>query len=283
MTPHSASLLALHAGWPGGGWPQQLSPDLHSEMTEAFSQRASHVAADPTRRRSWQPIAGHAVGQSPSHSSVPSLTPFPHRGAQSLSVVALHPGRGQQRSLFTHAVCCPVTAQRAAQVPGLCRVLRSHPFCGHDDGHCDAGSHSSPVSTLPLPQTAGQSTSRFAALVLQPGGQQPSLVAPEQLLATVLHRPLHRDALPVYVFVSQQTADTHCSGVEQLPGGSQVSPISGSTTPSPHPAQSLSVAALQPAGQQRSLPAVEQVLAVWLHTRLHVAAAPVLESVVQSS
>ena len=122
-------------------------------------------------------------------------------------------------------------------------------------------------------------------MVLQPGGQQPSLVPPEQLLATVLHRALHRDALPVYVFVSQQTADTHCSGVGQLPGGSQVSPISGSTTPSPQPAQSLSVAALHPAGQQRSLPwpAVEQVFAVWLHTRLHVAAAPVLVSVVQSS
>jgi hypothetical protein len=202
MTPHSASLLALQAGWPGGGWPQQASPDRHSEMTLAFSQRASQVAADPTSRRSWQPRAGHALGQSPSHTSFPSLTPLPQRGAQSLSLVALQVGRGQQRSLFTQAVCCPVTAHWAVQVPGFRSVRRLQPSCGHDDGHCAVGSHSSPVSIRPLPQNAGQSTSRVAEVVLQPGGQQPSLVRPEQLFATVLHLALHLAASPVYVLVS---------------------------------------------------------------------------------
>ena len=283
MTPHSASLLALQRGCPAGGMPQQPSPDVHTATMDAFSQRASHVVAAPTSRRSWQPIAGHVVGQSPSHSSLPSRTPLPHWAAQSLSLVALHAGRGQQRSLFTHAVCCPETTHWAVHVPGFCSVRRSQAFCGHDDGHCDAGSHSSPVSCRPLPQNAGQSTSTVAAVMLHPGGQQPSLVVPEHPFATVLQRALQRDALPVYVRVSQHTADTHCSAVEHVPGGSHVSPSSGSTTPSPQPAQSLSVAALHPAGQQRSRPAVEHVFGVWVHTTLHVAADPVLVSVVQSS
>jgi hypothetical protein len=204
-------------------------------------------------------------------------------GAQSLSVVALHAGRGQQPSPFTHAVCWPETMHWAWQVPAFCSVRRLHAFCGHADGHCDAGSHSSPVSCAPLPHTAGQSTSSVAAVWLQPGGQQPSLVRPEHPRATVLHRALHLSALPVYVFVSQHTADTHCSGVEHVPGGSHVSPMSGSTTPSPQPAQSLSVAALHPAGQQRSRPAIEHVFGVRVQTTLHVAADPVLVSTVQSS
>jgi hypothetical protein len=91
---------------------------------------------------------------------------------------------------------------------------------------------------------------------------------------------LHVAGEPVNVLTSQ-----HCPGVQVVghdDGGSHVSPAAGSTTPSPHPAQSESLPAVQPAGQHRSLPAVEHVLFEWPHTTLHVAALPVWVSLVQS-
>ncbi len=53
-------------------------------------------------------------------------------------------------------------------------------------------------------------------------------------------------------------------------------------TPSPQPAQSESFCAVHPAGQQRSLPPFEQVLAACWQTTLQVEALPVCVSVVQS-
>ena len=131
-----------------------------------------------------------------------------------------------------------------------------------------------------MPHDAGQSTSRFAGDVLHPGGQQPSLVVPLHGNWVVEHRALHVVAEPVSVVTCQ-----HCpcgQAVGQLAGGSQVSPAAGSTTPSPHAAQSESFWAVQPTGQQRSLPAGEQVFAVCAHFKSHVAAVPVCVSSVQS-
>lgn len=155
-----------------------------------------------------------------------------------------------------------------------------HPCDAHDVGHDVSGSHVSPGSTIPLPQLAGQSTSRFDGDVLQAGGQQPSIVVPLHGSCVVEHRALHVAGEPVYVFTSQ-----HCPGahdVGHVPGGSQVSPAVGSTMPSPHPAQSESFCAVQPTGQHLSLPLFEQVFGVVLQTTLQVAAVPVWVSMVQS-
>ena len=133
---------------------------------------------------------------------------------------------------------------------------------------------------MPLPQVAGQSTSRFESDVLHPGGQHPSAVVPLHGSCVIEQRALHVAGAPVKTFTSQ-----HCPGahdVGQVEGGSHVSPALASITPSPQPAQSESVCAVQPAGQHLSCPALEQVLAVCAQTRLHVAALPVEVSAVQS-
>jgi hypothetical protein len=133
---------------------------------------------------------------------------------------------------------------------------------------------------MPLPHVAGQSASRLAGDVLQAGGQQPSLVVPLHGSCVVEQRALQVAADPVNVFTSQ-----HCPGVQavgQVPGGSQVSPAVGSTTPSPQPAQSVSFCAVQPTGQHLSFPALEHVFGVALHTTLQVVAVPVCVSAVQS-
>jgi hypothetical protein len=109
-----------------------------------------------------------------------------------------------------------------------------------------------------LPHIAGQSTSALLVPVLHPGGQHPSARAPLQPSCVVEQRALHVAAEPVSTLTSQ-----HCPGVQLVghdDGGSHVSPAAGSTTPSPHPAQSESLPAVHPAGQHRSLPAVEHVL-----------------------
>src|SRR4051794_31488326 len=134
---------------------------------------------------------------------------------------------------------------------------------------------------MELPQLAGQSTSRFEGEVLHPGGQQPSEMLPLQASCVVVHFALHVAGAPVKVLTSQ-----HCPGVQAEghdEGGSHVSPAVASMVPSPHPAQSESLWALHPAGQQRSFPALEQVLAECPQTTLHVAALPVCVSFVQSS
>jgi hypothetical protein len=145
----------------------------------------------------------HCVGQlAPSQSSPISSTPLPHTGAQLLSFTALHP-LGQQLSLFTHAVCVPEVWHWAWHVPPFASVRSVHTTCGQFIGHDVKGSHVSPTSTMPLPHVPAQSTSRFAGEVLQPGGQQPSLVVPLHGSCVVEQRALHVAGEPVYVFTSQ--------------------------------------------------------------------------------
>jgi len=275
--PHTgAQSLSVVALQPVVG--QQPSPFTHRVCVPVSMHSARHVPPLESAR-SVQATCGQLVGQLPSQSSPASTTPLPHTGAQLLSLSELQL-LGQQLSSLTHIVCVPELWHTAAQVPALARVRKVHRSCGHDIGHVESGSHVSPLSTTPLPHEAGQSTSRLAADVLHPGGQQPSDVVPLHPSCVVEHRALHVAGAPVYVLTSQHCPAVHAVGHED--GGSQVSPASVSMTPSPHPAQSESLPAVQPIGQHRSLPAVEHVLLLCAQTTLHVAALPVCVSFVQS-
>ena len=153
----------------------------------------------------------------------------------------------------------PAFWQAAWHVPPFVSERSWHPIGGQLIGHDDSGSHVSPDSGIPLPQLAGQSTSRFAGDVLQPGGQQPSAVIPLQGSTVVEQRALQVAGEPVNVFTSQHCPGVHPAGHEE--GGSQVSPAAMSMIPSPQPAQSESFCAVHPVGQHLSLPAIEHVLA----------------------
>jgi len=265
------SLFALQV--PG----QHASPFAHAAIVPAFTHCRVHAV--PESDRSWQLIAGHEVGQFPSQISPDSTTPLPQEGVQLLSFSELHPG-GQQPSLLTQFVWVPVVWHCAAHVPPLISARWVHPIAGHDIGHDASGSHVSPLSTIELPHVAGQSTSRLPGPALHPGGQQPSAVVPLHGRVVVEQRTLQVAADPVRVVICQHCPAGHDVGHDE--GGSHVSPAVASTTPSPHPAQSESFCAVHPTGQQRSLPAFEQVFALCAHTKLHVAALPVWVSVVQS-
>jgi hypothetical protein len=204
---------------------------------------------------------------------------LPQTAVQLLSLTALHP-TGQHASSLVHRVCVPEIWQTALQVPPLAIESNVHACCAHEVGHVAKGSHVSPGSTTPLPHVAGQSTSRFDGDVLQPGGQQPSIVVPLQGSCVVEHRALHVAGDPVNVLTSQHWPGVHAVG--HVPGGSQVSPAAGSIGPSPQPAQSESFWAVHPTGQHLSLPVLEHVFGATVHTTLQVAAVPVWESAVQS-
>jgi hypothetical protein len=165
---------------------------------------------------------GHCVGQlAPSQISPISSTPLPQTGVQLLSFTALHP-LGQQPSLFTHAPCVPEVWHWAWQVPPFASVRSVQATCGQVITHDVKGSHVSPTSTMPLPQVPAQSTSRFAGELLQPGGQQPSLVVPLHGSWVVEQRALHVAGEPVYVVTCQHCPGEHPVGHD--PGGSHVSP-----------------------------------------------------------
>jgi hypothetical protein len=154
----------------------------------------------PCKVRAVQPMFGHEVGQlAPSQSSPISSTPLPHTGEQSLSFNELH-APGQHPSLFTHMVCVPVFTQAAVHVPAFANERSMQACCGQLIGHVDTGSQVSlGLSTMPLPHVAGQSTSRFAGDVLQPGGQHPSIDVPLHGRSVVEQRALHVAGEPVNV------------------------------------------------------------------------------------
>jgi hypothetical protein len=129
-----------------------------------------------------------------------------------------------------------------------------------------SGSHVSPPSTVPLPQTAPQSASLLA---VQPEGQQLSAVSEQAVIATDVHFTLHVLAAPVRV-TFMHSAVGHVAG---QPAPSQVSPSEVSTLPLPQPAQSLSVAGPQPVGQNVSL--ATQPRDDSTHANVHFVASPV--------
>jgi hypothetical protein len=236
----SESLLLLQ---PVG---QQLSPPTQAVCTVSLTQRAVQVVAEPVSFWRWQPMGGQAVGQLEGGSQVSpvSTAPLPQLGWQSLSVVALQPG-GQQPSPPTQSVWVPFATHWAWQVPGLASFFNMQPALAQLVGQVASGSQVSPLSTTPLPQTTEQSAS---LPTLQPGGQQLSPDAQVVCMPSSTQAAVHAAAEPISFRRVQPMGG---QAVGQLEGGSQVSPVS--TVPLPHIVlQSLSLAALQAAGQQPS-------------------------------
>src|SRR5438067_2955 len=84
-----------------------------------------------------------------------STSSFPEDrgGAQSWSLVVAQPV-GQQPSSWTQAVCMPAVMQVAEHVATVpCRVNLVQPRLGQLVGQDPGGSHFSPLSMIPLPQT----------------------------------------------------------------------------------------------------------------------------------
>jgi hypothetical protein len=169
LFPHlgwqSLSLLALQA------LGQQSSPLAQTVCMREFSQAALQVPGFLSSR-SWQPMAGQVVGQVESGSQVSpaSLTLLPHMTPQSLSLALLQPG-GQQSSPGMHVVCKRSFTHWALHVPSLINLRSWHSIARQAVGQEANGSQVSPLSLMPLSQTAVQSASLPA---WQPGGQQPS-------------------------------------------------------------------------------------------------------------
>jgi hypothetical protein len=109
-------------------------------------------------------------------------------------------------------------------------------------------SHTSPLSTTPLPHWAEQSES---LALLQPVGQQPS---PPVQAVIALFTHAAAQPLPTTESAVHATLSLHDVGQEPAPAAIAVSHFSPlSSTPLPHTAlQSASFVALQPPGQQPS-------------------------------
>src|SRR5262245_48742789 len=181
-----------------------------------------------------------------SHCSLPSTILLPQLAMQSLSLLELAPG-GQQPSPDMACVIA-LRVQLMLQVDGLpvvrSAVQLSLSLQSAGQGVLVPFSQVSPVSSTRLPHDAEQSRS---LLELQPDGQQRSLLR-HCVIGTRSQRRLQVLALPL------PRADRHgLLEVQALhdSGGSQVSPVS--ITRLPHlGAQSVSVVALAPSGQQLS-------------------------------
>jgi hypothetical protein len=231
------SLLALQ---PDG---QQPSPFLHVVSVAPFTHWAAHPV--PISVRSWQPMAGQVVGQLPSHFSpqAASTTPLPHWQLQSLSLTLVQP-EAQQPSPGVQVEMTVSFTHSALHMAGSPTSLRFwQPTLGQVVGQLP--SHFSLPSTAPFPHFALQSLSLVA---LQPAGQQPSPWAQAVWVPSAVQAAVQVAAAPVSLRRAQPIQGQVAG---QLEGGSQVSPAS--VAPFPHLAtQSLSLVALQPAGQQPS-------------------------------
>jgi hypothetical protein len=164
------------------------------------------------------------------------------------------PPLGQQPSPVAHTVMGVMLhfkLQLAALPVGAATV---HGSLTVHVGHEPGGSQVSPASTIPLPQPA-QSLSLPG---VQLPGQQPSPLV-QALMVIGAQAKLHVAALPVVLSRVQALVSTHVAGSGHELGGSQVSPAS--SLPLPQPTQSLSVAAVQPPGQQPSL--LAQLVMIW--------------------
>ena len=176
-----------------------------------------------------------------------SVSGVPGPGMQSLSFANVHPA-GQQPSPPAHVAIalCVHAALQVDELPVSTSVVQAL-LSLHIVGQLACGSQVSPDSTTPLPHDARQSES---LTLVHPAGQQPSPPI-QSLIGELAHRTLQFAALPVTRSIVHVFPSLHV--VTQLAGGSQVS--FGSRLPSPHDGeQSVSVAWLQPAGQQPSPP-----------------------------
>jgi len=194
--------------------------------------------------------------------------------AQSESVLAEHPP-GQQPSPPVHAEMDGYvhSAVHTAAVPESTFIVHASES-SQLVGQLLGGSQVSPASRRLLPHIAAQSES---VVLSQPDGQQPSPAAQLEI-GVLLHAASHVAASPESESIVHASESSQSVG--QLLGGSHVSPLS--MTPLPQVTeQSLSVVLSQPAGQQASPPA-QLTIAVRLHAKLHVSAAPVIESMVHA-
>jgi hypothetical protein len=98
------------------------------------------------------------------------LIPFPHREAQSPSLLALQVP-GQQLSPETHLVCRWSGMHSAVHVPWFTSFRSWQPSAGQVEGQEARGSQVSLPSFTPFPQAARQSLSLVESQLL---GQQPS-------------------------------------------------------------------------------------------------------------
>jgi hypothetical protein len=199
----------------------------------------SMVLLSLTQASDW---VWHALGGS--QVSPASTTELPQTGVQLLSVLALQPD-GQQPSPFVQAVTAVVFTHLAVQAAAVPCSMRSwHPTGGQLEGQL-APSHVSlqAGSVTPLPHWQAQSLS---LAVVHPEAQQPSPLVQAVMTVVFTHLAVHAVAVPCSIRCWHPIGGQL---VGQLP--SQVSP--GSTIPSPQRGwQSLSLALVQPAGQQPS-------------------------------
>jgi len=161
------------------------------------------------------------------------------------------------------------------QVTGLptsCSKVQGSPSSGQVVGQVAGGSQVSPAPMWPSPQVGSQSLSVAA---VQPAGQQPSL-SRQATTAKCVHPRVQSWIEPLAMSVVQASASSQVRA--QAPGMPAVIARShcslASTTPSPHMTkQSVSVAAVQPAGQQWS-PSAQAVIGVATQSELQVLGDP---------
>ncbi len=169
----SGSLLQPSGQEPSAS-PQRRCDSMQAKVHIAGLPRGSRMVFWSLLQTAWR-LLQSAIG---SQVSAPSLIPLSQVAMQSPSLSTLQPA-GQQESPGRQAVSRPPSAQRAvhsAAEPSSLTLLQ--PRFGQLVGQEPGGSHTSPFSTTPLPQRAGQSTSE--ALV-HPTGQQPSLLSGSQV------------------------------------------------------------------------------------------------------
>jgi hypothetical protein len=237
--------VAAQGVQPDGQKPSDVALQARGLVTQAKVQSETL----PVRVSMWfwsLTQASYCVWQADcgSHFSPASTTEFPHTGAQSLSLFALQPG-GQQPSAFAQAEMRVVFTHFAVQALAVpCRARIWQPIVGQVVGQLAPSQVSlHAASVTPLPHWQAQSLS-FA--VVHPDGQQLSPLPQVVMTVSLTQAALQVLALPVsFRFWQPMRGQV----VGQLP--SQLSP--GSTMPSPQRgAQSLSLALLQPVGQQPS-------------------------------
>jgi hypothetical protein len=154
------------------------------------------------------------------------MTPLPHIGLQSLSVIAFAP-LGQQPSPLLGAVTV-LGMHVALQFAALpINTFELQPEVA-PQALGQLPSHVSPLSTTPLPHTGLQSLSLFA---LPPGGQQPSPFV-GAVIGECVQTALHCAALPVVMSVVQPFPSSHevAHGLSLLDGSQVSAPL---ITPSP--------------------------------------------------
>jgi hypothetical protein len=266
------------ASQPGG---QQLSPLIQAVI--GVWQTAVQSAALPSSVSSVHglPSSAQLVGQDDTGSQVSpnSTTPLSHTGAQSLSVLALHPAGQQLSPLIQAVIGVWQTAVQFAALPSSVSSVHASPSSVQLVGQDAGGSQVSPYSTAPLPQVTQQ---LMSLLALQLAGQHPSSEDSEQVVTGLcVQYAVQFAGFPPNPSMVQALLLLQLARLAgQLEGGSQVSP--DSTVPLPQVgAQSLSTLALHPTGQQPS-PEAQVTMAVWLQAALQVAELPASRSVVHA-